>query len=61
MYKENNNVRTVIVVANLLLILVFGVDDDVWDELEEDVPKQLGGEDHRGPVMAEFHYIEDVA
>ncbi len=48
-------------VADLLLILVPGVPEDIGNELEEDVLEELGGEDHLCPVVTALEDVEHVA
>lgn len=55
------NVRTIVVTTDLLLVLVLGVNDDLWDEVEEDVFEEGGGKVEFSPVVALFHDVEDVA
>ena len=53
--------RTVIVVADLFLVLALRVDDDFGNEASEDVFEELRGEDHLREVMTLLENLEDVA
>ncbi len=53
--------RTVVVAADLLLILALGVHDDLGQHLCEDVVEELGGEDHLCPIVTGFENVEDIA
>lgn len=54
-------VTTVVVVANLLLILGSRVDDNLRNQVKEDVFEEFRREVEVSPIVAEFHNFEDVA
>ena len=52
---REDTLLTVVVVANLLLILALGVPEDIGNELGEDMLEELRGEDHLCPVVTSLH------
>lgn len=54
-------ITTVVVVANLLLILGSRVDDNLRNQVKEDVFEEFRREVEVSPIVAEFHNFEDVA
>ena len=57
---REDTLLTVVVVANLLLILALGVPEDIGNELGEDVLEKLRGEDHLCPVVTGLENVEHV-
>jgi hypothetical protein len=47
-------IATIVVVANLLLILGSRVDDDLRNQVKEDVFEEFRGEVEVSPIVAEF-------
>lgn len=54
-------ITTVVMVANLLLILGSRVDDNLRNQIKEDVFEEFRCEVEVSPIVAEFHNIEDIA
>ena len=57
---REDTLLTVVVVANLLLILALGVPEDIGNELGEDVLEELRGKDHLCPVVTGLENVEHV-
>ena len=58
---ERERARTVIVVADLLLVLVLRVEDDIGYELEQHMTEELERKSHFREIVAVLHRLEDVA
>ena len=54
-------ITTVVMVADLLLILGSRVDDNFRNQIKEDVFEEFRREVEVSPVVAEFQNIEDIA
>ena len=48
-------------VADLLLVLGLGVDDDFGKKLGEDVFEELGSENHLGPIVTGLENVKNIA
>lgn len=53
-------VSSVIVVADLVLVLVLGVEDDIGNEVEKNVAEVVGSELEERPVVALLHDCKDI-
>jgi hypothetical protein len=54
-------ITTVVMVANLLLILGSRVNDNLRNQIKEDVFEEFRREVEVGPIVAEFQDIKDIA
>jgi hypothetical protein len=53
-------ITTVVMVANLFFILGSRVDDNLRNQVKEDIFEEFGREVEVGPIVAEFHNIENI-